>query len=201
MNGYFLKFFQRNLPFYLAIFLCAQCIPATLPALSDAKQSIEKYAAEKRVDQLLLLMQKRLAIMHEVARTTWVQNLPVEDKNSEQQVLDRLVEEASEFGLDEIWVGKFFQAQMDAAKEIQSQDISHWREHGTTFEAALSLNEDLRFYIDEINYEMIFLLSDIYNQGHCKINGSFILDRPISVRASDAIEDSVWQKAIAPLKD
>jgi chorismate mutase len=198
MNIYFLKFLQRNLPYFLCIFLCAQCLPVQLPAGTIAHQSMEEYAVEKHIDQLLLLIQKRLAIMHEVARTKWVQRLPIEDKEREQQVLKVLVEQASRSGLDEKWVERFFQAQMDAAKEVQKQDFAVWEQHGALFEKVFSLKDDLRIYIDQINLEMIDLLIKI--SGQCKHCESYLSEHPISIRPSDAIEESVWQMAISPLR-
>lgn len=200
MNDYVLKFMGRKLPFFLAFFLCTQLISLELPAGIPTQQSMEDYAAEKKIDQLLLLIQKRLVIMHEVARTKWNQNLSIEDKVREQQILNGLIEQAGKRGLDEKWVARFFQAQMDAAKEIQKNDFACWRERGIKFESTFSLKDDLRIYIDQINQEMISLLSQIYEKGHCHITASFILDRPISIRVSDAIDEPVWQLAISPFR-
>lgn len=201
MNHYCLKFLQRNLSYFLAIFLCAQCLPVALPAAHFTQQSMEGYVAEKRIDQLLLLMQKRLAIMHEVARTKWVQGLPIEDKVREQQVLDGLVEQANKSGLDENWVERFFQAQMDAAKEIQKRDFACWQQQGVTFETAFSLKDDLRFYIDQINLEVIDLLRKICGRASSRDCGEYLLICPISIRSSDYIEESVWQLAVSPLRN
>lgn len=196
MNRYSLTFLRRNLPLFLAI-LCAQCIYAVIPANHFMHQSIEGYTEEKRVDQLLLLMQKRLVIMHEVARTKWVQNLPIEDRVREEQILVSLVQQARQYGLDDKWISKFFQAQMDAAKEIQKRDFTMWGEREIKFDSTFSLKDDLRLYIDQINQEMMEVLSKIFDKNS---NVKFILDDPISKRPSDHIEEFIWQQAILPLK-
>lgn len=50
-------------------------------------------------------------------------------------------------------------------------------------------------YIDQINQEMMMLLSKIYKKD---LDNRFILAHPISSRKSDYIEKDVWLLAIAP---
>lgn len=176
-------------------FLCIQGPIGYLNASDSPSRSMQDVESEKKVDQLVLLIQKRLSIMHEVARTKWNQNLPIEDKVREQQILDDLVEKANQKGLDKRWMVTFFQAQMDAAKEIQKRDFSNWRQEGLgMFPHVFSLKDDLRGYIDLLNHEIIVLLSGI------SINDSarFVLSRPLSCRPTDAIECDVWLMAISP---
>jgi chorismate mutase-like protein len=182
-----------KLAFFLMVILGGQVCSAPLHA--NDTLSIEKFEVEKKVDQLLLLMQKRLVIMHEVARAKWNQKLPIEDKGREQHILTQLIEQAKTYSLDEKWIHAFFQAQFDAAKEIQKNDFSLWNEQGMQkFEHALSLKDELRGYIDQINQEMIELLSQIGKE----VDSQLILEHPLSNRVSDYIESSVWQLSIAP---
>lgn len=180
--------------FLAAILLSTQVISAELSV--PIHRSLEAYEEETKVDQLLLLIQKRLAIMHEVARTKWNQDLAIEDKEREQQILTSLIKQSKDSGLDEIWLSQFFQAQMEAAKEVQKTDFAIWQKQNVQeFPSVLTLAQ-LRTYIDEMNREIIDLLSKISDPSHT----SFILDRPISIRSSDQIESSVWDTAISPLK-
>ncbi len=173
-----------------AIFLCAQVVSAASP------QSIEAFETEKKVDQLLLLIQKRLAVMHEVARTKWNQGLQIEDKVREQQILKGLVEQSKNLQAEENWIAQFFQAQMDASKEVQKGDFDLWKKKGVQkFDSVLTLAQ-LRGYIDGINQEMIDLLSQIPDPAH----NETILQRPISTRESDFVEKKVWDTAISPWK-
>lgn len=170
--------------------------PLYTQAAYQTSKTIGDYEEEKKVDQLLLLIQKRLVIMHEVARTKWNQNLPIEDKAREQQILQKLVKQADQYDIEASWVTQFFEAQIEAAKGVQRADFSQWREQGMgLFDSTLSLREDLRFYIDRINQEMIELLSKMEPETR------FILPYPLSVRLSDAIEDEVWLIAISPFKN
>lgn len=164
-------------------------------ANSSTLQEIE---TERKVDQCLLLIQKRLAIMHEVAKTKWNRNLPIEDLAREEQILTELTKKASLQGLNEKWVRAFFQAQIEAAKVIQSKDFELWKQQNKgKFESVLDLKTDLRDYIDSINAELIESLSQIsaqtWNRGH------YVLTDPISTRATDHVDSQVWQLATHPL--
>lgn len=200
MNASF-KLAKQRLIYFLTFVLCMQCISTDLLAgYSRTYQNIEDFELEKKVDQVLFLIQKRLAIMHEVSRTKWNQELPIEDKIREQQILIDLAEKAKEYNLDEKWIAKFFQAQMDAAKEIQKRDFILWQKEGIIkFEEVFSLKEELRSYIDQINQEMMILLGKIYQKNR-DINSRFILDQFISNRKTDFIEKDVWLLAISPFK-
>lgn len=201
MNVLF-KFYSQRLIYFLAFILCTQGAISELNAsYTSAHQTIENFEVEEKIDQLLLLMQKRLVIMHEVARTKWNQGLSIEDKIREQQILATLAEKASQYGLDEKWVTKFFQAQIDASKEIQKNDFILWQQEGMLkFERVFSLKDELRSYIDHLNHEMILTLSSIYTKD-LDVNKKSILDTPISIRASDYIENDIWSLAITPLKN
>ena len=72
-------------------------------------QSIAVLEVQNRVDRVQFVLQKRLAIMHEVARTKWNQNLPIEDLAREQELLAGLAEQGKRKGIDEKWVLAFFQ--------------------------------------------------------------------------------------------
>lgn len=162
---------------------------------ASATHSLSEYQNEKKIDQLQLLIQKRLVIMHEVARTKWNQKLPIEDKARELQSLATINIKAKELGLDEKWVEAFFQAQFDAAKEIQRNDFALWENEGMgEFPAVLNLKTEIRVYLDEINQEMLQLLSQM------PLEGRSVLDKPISQRLSDSVDISVWQMAVRPLK-
>lgn len=198
MNSLFKSWSQKFL--YLIFFLCAPGIIKLNGAYTPTHETIENFEVEQRIDELLLLIQKRLVIMHEVARTKWNQNLPIEDKIREQQILADLAARANQYGLNEKLVTRFFQAQMDASKEMQKKDFFLWSEDGELkFEKIFSLKDELRAYIDQLNNEMIVLLSKIFTKSF-ELNSSYVLDQPISIRSSDYIENEIWLIAISPLK-
>ncbi len=195
------RFYSTRMIYFLAFILCTQvAIPELNASHGSTYQTIEDFEVEQKIDQLLLLIQKRLVIMHEVARTKWNQNLPIEDKIREEQILADLADLARQYDLDEKWITKFFHAQIDASKEIQKNDYAIWQKEGVLkFEGVFSLKNELRSYINQLNHEMMMLFSKI-NMKNFNLN-KFVLDKPISTRYSDYIENDVWLLAILPLKN
>lgn len=182
-----------------AILIAAFLVAAKLSlaqAPSSLPQTVVSLETEKKVDQLFLLIQKRLSVMHQVAQTKWNQNLPIEDLPREKQILQGLVDQTKNLKTDEKWIARFFQAQMDAAKAVQKNDFDFWkRREVQKIEGAIPLS-DLRGYIDGINKEMIDLLGQIPDPERLE----FLLDRPISARKSDFVDQTVWNIAISPWK-
>lgn len=197
-----LTLFCKNLFCFLLIIFCSQGLTFELSATHlPIHESIQNYEVEQEVDKLLLLIQKRLVIMHEVARTKWNQNLAIEDKSREQLILADLTAKANQFGLDEKFVSRFFEAQIEASKEIQKNDFILWKTNSVTkFDRVFSLKDELRLYIDQLNNEMFAALSKIYTKTYDK-SVNYILDQPISTRNSDHVENDIWFSATSPLKN
>jgi chorismate mutase len=195
------KSFNEKFIYILTFILCTQGAVAELnEAYSPIHETIGEFEAEQKIDELLLLIQKRLVIMHEVARTKWNQNLPIEDKAREQQILVDLAAKANQYDLKEKIITQFFQAQIDASKEIQKRDFLLWKENSILkFDKIFSLNNELRFYIDRLNNEMLVALSKIY-ANHFNLSDKYVLIHPISKRSSDYIEEDIWSLATSPLK-
>lgn len=150
---------MRRLVCALALQFSSQVISEE-PINQEVAQQILAYKAGEKIDQLFLLIQKRLDIMHEVARTKWNHDLPIEDPIREKQSLIELIEQARNHGLDEKWTSRFFQSQFDSAKDVQRRDFTAWKVQGVLqFESVLDLKNELRFCIDQVNQEMIVLLS------------------------------------------
>jgi chorismate mutase-like protein len=137
--------------------------------------------------------------MHEVAKTKWNGGLPVEDKVREQQILGVLAAQAGQYSLDPQWVTRFFQAQIEASKEIQRADLAIWQKEGRPkFEKTLSLQTELRSCIDDINREMLVVLGKI-GRKKTMPNKAYVLKQPVPVKQTDAISDGTWLTATAPL--
>ena len=64
-------------------------------------------------------MQRRLTLMHEVARWKWNAGQPVRDAEREREVLHSVVEGGRGKGLDPELVRSFFAAQLEAARLVQ----------------------------------------------------------------------------------
>src|SRR5690349_11332896 len=86
--------------------------------------------AETALDTLLRLIGERLAVMPDVARHKYNSGAAVEDLPREAQVIEAVTAQAVETGLDKDLAAKFFQAQIDASKMIQSERIAAWKAEG-----------------------------------------------------------------------
>ena len=158
-------------------------------------KTIKEYETEKKVDQLLLLVQKRLSLMHEVAKIKWNKDLAIEDKAREETILNTLSQKINP--VDKSWIIAFFKAQIEAAKQMQKADFSCWKREGIeTIDTTLSLNVALREYIDRLNDEMLDLLSKVSQEDLKKT----YLNKPISIRDADSIPQDVWNTAIDPIR-
>ena len=79
-----------------------------------------------RVDRLLQLIQKRLELAPTFAETRWKTLSRIEDSMSEQTVIDAVRVRSAKLGLDAELAAGFAQAQIDAAKIIQTARHREW---------------------------------------------------------------------------
>lgn len=79
-------------------------------------------------DRLFALIGKRLALMDEVAAHKWHRQLDIEDKKREQTVLDQASRTAMHAGVTKASSTAFFNAQIEAAKEIQRFWFARWQD-------------------------------------------------------------------------
>lgn len=92
---------------------------------------------------LFELIEARLALMDEVAAYKWRRELPIENLEREQVVLDSATIDAVNNGLRPEGSRLFFEAQIDAAKEIQQYWFDRF-ERGEAVPAAADLDEVVR---------------------------------------------------------
>lgn len=78
-------------------------------------------------NELYELINERLNWMEEVAAYKWLNGLPVEDAAREATVVAAGVHDALQFGVVPQTSERFFQAQIQAAKDIQSYWFGRWR--------------------------------------------------------------------------
>lgn len=146
------------------------------------------HANQAEIDEVLKLVEKRLTIMHEVARIKWNQQIPIEDLPREEQLLALLVSKAT---IDKEWTRAFFQAQFNAAKMIQRNDFALWSEQKKAkFDNTLDLKDDIRPYLDRLSSDLLEKLAKIYQS---KAPDNLLYPRPAD------IDEAVWLVAIAPL--
>jgi len=102
---------------------------------------------------------KRLSYMRAVAAWKADNNRPVEDLEREKVVLDAARAKAGEVGLAGDSVTGFFQAQIDAAKEIQTCWIGRWDEGAARPTDVPDLVEDVRPALLTLGNEILQLMA------------------------------------------
>lgn len=167
--------------------------------LADA-QDVAVVNQQLKVDKLLQLIQQRLLIAHDVARWKWNHKRPIEDRQREQQLLDKLQKQAIDYGLQPDAVSAFFAAQITAGKLIQTADFQIWQRQGVkSFTNVPDLNQNLRPLLDKLNTDFLAVLTDMNAVLSCSLVQELIKSRAQIIIRGDGINPTVRRTAIAPL--
>ena len=114
-------------------------------------------AQREQIDNLLELINQRLAVAEKVAEAKWNSGAPIDDPARERKILDELalsIREESE--LDRGFALRFFQAQFDAGKMIQRDLHAQWqRQQRPPFVTAPDLARDVRPVLDRLTPQLI----------------------------------------------
>ncbi|MCC5832424.1 MAG: gamma subclass chorismate mutase AroQ [Chlamydiales bacterium] len=180
-------------------FLVCSSIRAESQTIPPHQKMAEIMTAEK-IDQILLLMQKRLAVMHEVARWKWNHGYSIEDKTQERRVVDEAVNTAVQQGIPTEWAMKFVQAQMDAAKIIQAHDFEIWRRESIGhFDEICDLRTEIRPYLMDLTGRLLETIGNCSEE--ISQHPELLVISPLSVRESDQFPISAWRCAISMFTD
>jgi cyclohexadienyl dehydratase len=115
--------------------------------------------ADPREDarDLFSAVQRRLALMPDVARWKYSHVLAIRDPARESVVLDDMQKQAGELGLDGALVREFFRVQIDAASELQEQEIARLNA-GRALGDVKDLTRELRPQLDALGKQMLVSL-------------------------------------------
>ncbi len=115
--------------------------------------------AQTAVDRLQPLVEtsaRRLSLAQEVAFAKWKAGTAVEDPPREEHVIAGAVSEGKTEGLDPAVVSRFFRAQIEANKVVQSSLLSTWHTVGRPPDhQAKDLATTIRPQLDEIQKQLI----------------------------------------------
>lgn len=112
------------------------------------------------LDNLLGLIDQRLALADDVARSKWNSGAPVEDLAREQEIVDAIGIDARKYGLDSGLAKTFFQAQIDASKIVQNARLAEWRAAQLPkFANAPDLQRDIRPQLDRLTPALLEALA------------------------------------------
>jgi len=154
-------------------------------------------ASETALDKLLRLIAERLALMPDVARHKYNSGAAVEDLPREAQVIEAVTAQAVEAGLAEDLAAKFFQAQIDASKMIQSARIAAWKSEGHAhFIDVPDLKTVIRPKLDALTPAMLAALKDALPE--LKLGGAGARLEAYAVGRGGE-DEAAFRRAIAPL--
>jgi chorismate mutase len=151
------------------------------------------------LDRLLRLMERRLAMMHDVARWKWNEGKPITDPNRERESLQSVVERGRGRGLDPDRVRPFFAAQMAAARLVQQADFDRWRATEQAPFADPTSLAVLRQRIDDLNGELINALAEVTPRLSEPTVQRALPQRAEEILTGIGVSD-VRETAIAPLR-
>ncbi len=155
--------------------------------------------APVQAERLLDLMNRRLALMLDVARAKWNTKSAVEDPAREQSLLTAVAEAGREFGLDLADTKAFFAAQIEASKMVQRASVREWEaERRGPFPDAPDLIRDLRPKIDAVGRELLASLADFNNSG--RIPTEELQQLAIARLAGPGVTAEVRAVAVKPLE-
>lgn len=121
-----------------------------LPAASAFAQT-PAASADASLDELLRLIERRLALADAVARSKWNSGAPVEDLPRERAIVETIGREAPRYGLAPAFAMDFFRAQIDASKIAQNALLAQWRAAARApFADAPDLQRDVRPQLDTL---------------------------------------------------
>jgi chorismate mutase len=124
-----------------------------------AMNSVCDGRAQTAVEQLQPLVEtsaRRLNLAQEVAFAKWQTGIAVEDPPREEHVIASAVSEGKTEGLDPAIVSRFFRAQIEANKVVQSSLLATWHRAGKAPDhQAKNLATTIRPQLDEIQKQLI----------------------------------------------
>jgi len=148
-------------------------------------------------DQYLLLLQKWLSAMHEVAKWNWNHGLLEDDLVQEERTFGHLSYLAATNGIHESWATKVISAQIEAGNMVMAQDFELWQRQGVGEFEVWELQSELQPYLCTLTNEMFFLLGQLFPHLQRWEKEKTLPQPPLSRRAYDQIPYPAWQKALS----
>ena len=149
--------------------------------------------SKEDIDPLLGLLQWRLELAKEVARSKWNSHAPIEDLPREKAILQALVEQAKAYSLEPQFVETFFQAQIHASKTEQRHWHQRWKSENAGPFAETDLNV-IRRRLDKLTPLTLQALRD------SRPLPRDLLEERIRVIFGDSLSEAE-REALAPLRN
>ena len=157
----------------------------------------EEYEVLRTFDNYMLLLQKWLSGMHEVAKWNWNNGVIENDLTQEKRIVDHLSYLASINGIKDEWAKEVIRAQIDASTMVMAHDFELWQREGVGEFEIWDLQSELHPYLCMLTSEMFFLLGKLFPHLEKWEKEELLFQPPLSRRAYDQIPYPAWQKALS----
>ena len=118
-------------------------------------------SAIERLQPLVEISARRLAIAEQVALAKWDRNAAVEDPLREAEIIMSAVNEGESKGLDRTFVSNFFKDQIEANKIVQYSLLAAWHRAGRApAHRPIDLATAIRPELDKLQIQLIGELAD-----------------------------------------
>jgi len=177
---------------------------APRPVGPQAKQAAvaptrEEEKVAQSVEEVLKLVQQRLAVMKDVASAKWLAKIPVADPEREAEVTAQLVKKGEQLGVKVALVRSFVGAQLSASRQLQESFFEQWRKDNAAVKVSADLQKDLRPKIDQITNDLLAALAKLEPHLDKPAVQQLLRDRAPVLVSGDGITDAVRSQALAPL--
>jgi chorismate mutase len=118
-------------------------------------------SAIERLQPLVEISARRLAIAEQVALAKWDSHAAVEDAPREAEVIMSAVNDGESKGLDQVFVSNFFRDQIEANKVVQYSLLAAWHRAGRApAQKPIDLATAIRPELDKLQMQLIGELAD-----------------------------------------
>lgn len=185
---------------FFACLLSLLVLPYSIRA-DEPRQEKELFSQSQTInhtihelESLFVLMQERLALMHEVARYKWNAELLNATLDAEKlTLLDNKVE-------NESFIASFFDAQNEAAQRIQFLDFSLFeKEKMGPFEDVKDFESEIYPKLKLINEDMLVTVNQLLIHTQNESLPEFLKDLSFSSFKNEGINREIYDIAIEPL--
>lgn len=109
---------------YVVIYLLCVCpLFSSVPNSNDSRLTKNDKAC---IQELLSLFQHRLQIARDIAKWKWNYRVPIDEKDKEKKLLQKIVQQALEENIDRELCTSVIMSQIIAAKAMQIQSFEAW---------------------------------------------------------------------------
>lgn len=127
-------------------------LTTSLPTLAAAARFTTD---AEQIDRVIAVLDRRLAVMPEVAAIKFQQRTPIADPDRERQVLEQSVAAAEAIQLDPTAARTFFAVQIAMARSVQEELHARWRAGLASPPRARDLVSELRPELDALGRELL----------------------------------------------